>query len=83
MEKTWIGLGLFAVAGAMVFNTVYQPAHAQSSGAAAKCELVNGVTAGKRVEDNLPLTIDAHKRRGAEHVQVHTIGELGLFVCSY
>ena len=82
MEKTLIGLGLFALAGAVVFNTVYQPAHAQSAGAVAKCEVVPGLGAG-RITNKLPELVESHKRRGASQVQVYTVGDAGLFLCSY
>ena len=82
MDKKLIGLGLFALAGAVVFNTVYQPAHAESAGATAKCEVVPGLGAA-RFTKKLPELVESHKRRGASRVEVYPIGDGGLFLCSY
>lgn len=84
MHKHLLAAGLFALAGAIVFNTLHQPAQAQSGGAAAKCQVVTGGVSMKRtIASDLPQVIDSHKQRGAAHVQVQTFGDLGLFVCSY
>jgi hypothetical protein len=81
MEKTLIGLGLFAVAAAVVFNTVYQPAYAEGASPNAQCELVRAGTAGKLASTALPAALEEAKARQGR-VEVISFGTT-LMVCSY